>query len=117
MSGDVMSRGIIIPLRTPLKDRAAIMDQLVDEDSLLGVNYEGTLIYSDEGGRGNDAHGLFFDRPNPSGAMMNELRTRGLSVVTTQARPYSCLWYNGADNPLNQMTKQKFLERTGQANA
>lgn len=117
MSGDLMSRGIVIPLRTPLKDRQAISDQLFDEGSLLGVNYEGTLIYSDEGGRGNDAYGLFFDSPNPTGAMMNELRERGLAVITAQARSYGCLWYTGVDSPLNQMTKAQFLERTGQANA
>jgi hypothetical protein len=117
VSGNVMSRGMIVPLCTPLIDRYAISEKLFDDDSLLGVNYEGTLIYSDEWGSGNDAYGLFFDRSNPSGAMMNELRTRGLSVVSAQARSYGCLWYTGVDNPLNEMTKQKFLERTGQLNA
>lgn len=117
MSTDVMSRGIIIPLRSKIKDPSEFNEKLWEADSLLRVNYEGSFIYSDEGGRGNDAYGLFFDRPNPTGAMMNEIRTLGLSVVTAQARSYACLWYNGADNPVDDMTKAQFLERTGQANA
>jgi hypothetical protein len=110
MSRDTMSRGIIIPLRTPLKDPIAMSDRLHDQGSSLQVNEEGTLIYSDEAKGGNDAPGLYFDRPNPTGCLMNELRERELAVTTTQARSYGCL----GPNPIDQMTKQQFLDRTNQ---
>lgn len=111
MSCDVMSRGIIMPLISPVKDREELTEKLYEEGSCLQINYEGTLVYSDEGGQREDAYGLHIGVPNPSGAMMAELRKYGLKAVTTQARPYHCLWYNGADSDMNMLTKEEFLRK------
>ena len=115
MSSDEMSSGIMVPLNRRLtnEELSAWSEDLYDQNSRVRFNYEGTLAYTDEGG---EAYGLTFgDMPTYEGEdNFSDLVQYGLWVKSEQARPYKCLWYNGADSDMAMMTLEDFSARTKQ---
>lgn len=116
MSCDVMSRGLMAPLLTPVsrEDYDDLMEQLWDDGSPLRINYEGTLAWIEV--TSEDGYGLSFGVDNECSP--EELGLAGLvydlRIALDQARPFSCLWYNGSDSDMSMLSVEDFLKRTEQ---
>lgn len=115
MSDNIVSAGVMCPLDRKLmqEEYADIVDDLYDKGVFL--NYEGTLVYTDVGGA---EYGIYFGDEFTDDWLSQEqheaLKSFGLSVLSEHARPYRCLWYDGADSDMDEMTIDNFLESTGQ---
>ena len=115
MSENVMSVGIMAPLNRKLTDeeRDEWSEILYDQGSTVGFNYEGTMAYTDEGGRRG---GIYFGEMSSLGmSQFDDLKQFGLSIIAEQARPYREYWYNGADSDHDMMTLEDFLVMTKQS--
>ena len=115
MSSDVMSTGIMVPLNRKLteEERDEWSEELYDQGDNVNFNYEGTLAYTDEGG---EAYGISFGVKNDFDVNAFDcLEKYGLGVQMKKARPYRCMWYNGADSDMDMMELEDFLLRTGQS--
>lgn len=117
MSSDVMSRGLMAPILNPIADageREELSEALYDDGARLQISYDGTLAWigTDE----SDGYGLHFggegdNSPEELGAAGIAY---GLEIAIDQARPFSCLWYNGSDSEMDMLSAAEFLKRTGQ---
>lgn len=117
MSSDVMSRGLMAPILTPIDDdeREALMEKLWEDNSSLNISYDGTLAWIEISE--TDAYGISFGVENECSPEELGLAALvyDLHVALDQARPFSCLWYNGTDSDMSMLSAAEFLERTGQA--
>lgn len=110
MSDNVMSVGIMVPL-TKKVDHEDVNDALYNIDSVVHINYEGTLAYTDY--RGEDPYGIKFYTP-----MMGDLsdfvvlKRFSTDIVAEKAKGYSCYWYNGVDSDMSIITLEEFLANT-----
>lgn len=120
MSSDVRSIGFIAVLTSPVVDDAieALGDALRAADSTLGINSDGTLIYSDVMANRPcaDREDIYaFDightGERSKDAFLRELAKAGIEVELGTVEPYSCIWYNGSDCPATLLTKEEFLSR------
>lgn len=115
MSEDVMSRGLMAPILNPIDDRDELMEKLWEDNSPLNISYDGSLAWIEV--TAEDGYGLSFGVENECSP--EELGLAGivydLQIALDQARPFSCLWYNGADSDMSMLTAPEFLQRTGQA--
>lgn len=114
MSDNVLSKGFMVPLLTPILDRGEredLVERLYDTTVLM-VNYEGTLIYSNQ--VQHDLYGILFQAPLGVEAFLNDVEEAGLKVDSVKARSYTCFWYNGTDSDMDEMTLDQFLKETGQ---
>jgi len=114
MSSNVMSVGILAPLNRKLteEEREEWTEILYDQGSIVSINYEGTMAYTDEGG---DEYGLYFgEMTSLDPAQFDDLKQFGLSIITEQARPYRGYWYNGADSDHDMIMLEDFLKLTKQ---
>ena len=113
MSEDVTSQGFFGVLVNPVLDqgeRDNIIEILYDSDVGLGLNYEGTLVFSENY---TDGYGLTF------GAFDNDGREsfkklcleNYLEVDSDTITPYICTWYNGSDSDMSLLTAKEYMEK------
>jgi hypothetical protein len=103
------------PIISPSLDQEAldIIGELIyEENGRLQINYEGTLAYiSDDA---PDTYGLTLGSSS-SLFSPDELGVAGLAfgiqIALDQCLPFSCLWYNGGDSPLDMLTLKEFEEK------
>jgi hypothetical protein len=107
MSDNVRSTGFICSLKTPV-DSEEVNERLWGEKSKLQVSYDGTIVYSDE--RSRDIYCFFIGDQEPEGVVefMRECAAAGLTLDTENIRPYTCIWYDGADSPMAEMTLAEY---------
>lgn len=119
MSSTVISQGYIAVLFNPPGKEAfeEISERLCHLDSNLQINYEGTLLMSDDncnkkyserefqgdlfiiGSLNDDSRNEFIEQANEA----------GFSIDANTIQPYTCIWYNGTDSPVFELTKENFL--------
>lgn len=114
MSENVASAGLMAPLSRKLteEEHEEWTELLYEQGSIVHINYEGTLAYTDEGG---SEYGISFGVSNTySNEAFNDLLQFDVTVDLNKARPYTCQWYNGADSYMDMMELDEFLQETGQ---
>jgi hypothetical protein len=117
MSETVRQYGFVAVLLKPLSEeqREEISETLWDEKSDLGINYEGTLLYSDLNSHKSyrereDIYGLFLGNKDfDETPFVEEAIRRGLDIDGNTITSYNCIYYNGSDSPLDELTKDEFL--------
>lgn len=118
MSENVGSSGIMVPLTAKMseEEREEITEAIWDSgNSLVQINYEGTLAYTNHRSEGYGiTFGVTADK-NDLGYIRTIMDHYGFGIVEEQARPYSCYWYNGADSDMDMMELEEFLVRTKQS--
>lgn len=112
MSETVASSGLMVPLlsKQPKNVVYEWNDLLYDQGSTVRINYEGTLAYTDIGG---EVYGITFGFRDQLGDF-DDLLQFNIGVDLNKVRPYNCVWYNGADSYMDDMTLEEFLKMTGQ---
>jgi hypothetical protein len=120
MSDNVLSYGFIAVIAADCKllDLSALSDKLWSDKSPLGVNYEGTLVYADFNRIKSytdrtDFYGLFIGKQDEGDVAVfkKECAKYGIYVDQTTRQPYNCIWYNGSDSPMDELTKEEFLKK------
>jgi 5,10-methenyltetrahydromethanopterin hydrogenase len=117
MSENVGSSGIMVPLTKKMSDeeREEIIEAIWDSgNSLVQINYEGTIAYTNHRSDGYGIEFGFAENTNDLGYIRTIMEHYGFSIVEEQARPYSCYWYNGADSDMDMLELEEFLIRTKQ---
>lgn len=107
MSDNVQSQGYFGKLKTPIGDYHTeawqeLSDHLEVHD--LCLNYDGTMIFSDERSDSCES-GLIFAKPN--GAPRFRQKCENLGHPVDPVKHYSCVWYNGADSPMSTATLEE----------
>lgn len=122
MSSTVKQYGFIAVLKKPLTDeeREEAGEVLYDEKVPLGLTYAGDLVYVDWNlrkpyGVREDFYGLNIGSEKPAEGETKEdflslLAQRSFEIEAGTVRPYSCIYYNGSDSPLDEMGAAKFME-------
>ena len=113
MSDNVMSRGMMAPLKNPILDREEreeFDELLYDKQTGLHLNYEGTLIYSDDRGSADDAYGIIFEVNDSRGEFLASLQEEGIEIDETKMLPYQCYWYNGSDPDMGLLKLKDYLK-------
>lgn len=118
MSDNVRSHGFIAVLKEPFENIEEISDKLWRENSELQVNCEGTLAYIDFNLRlpyamRHDIYGLHIGAVRQADTIPFEAECQkyGMAVDMQTVKPYNCVWYNGCDSPMSELTKEEFLKR------
>ena len=117
MSSNVFSSGFMVPLITPLTkdEREDVYYKL--EKSDLHINYEGTILYSDETHDFDGGYGIMFEGVHNNDNFLYSLKDSGLDLPINLAmmKYYTRLWYNGSDSDMSMMTIQRFKEENNYA--
>lgn len=118
MSDTVRSYGFVVPLTTPLsrQDCSDLNDELWNADSILRINHEGTLLYSDFNltKSFSERTDIYFFSLGPGNQdetvadMQAAAEAEGLTFDSDAAVPYNCIWYNGGDSPIDALTLAEF---------
>lgn len=117
MSDNVRSYGFIAILKEPVADVSELSDKLWTDKSPLLLNYEGTLVFVDFNLRKSyaeqtDFYGLFIGNEEMDPAELTiESMKYGLDIDEATIKPYTCVWYNGVDSPMDTLTKEEFLKK------
>jgi len=116
MSRDVFNAGFMAVLLNPIpkEDREDLSEALCDAKSILSINYAGTIVYSREQKDDENVYGLTFGMMSGSEAFVAATIQHKLPINMATIVPYQCIWYNGADNPVDELTVWQFLKQTGQ---
>jgi hypothetical protein len=119
MSSNVRSYGLMAILDPAIERTEEFSEKLYDENSLIQVNYEGTLVYFDENISSDfrdDIYGLWFGLPESNMEVFtNELNRFGLKINSNTVRPFHCVWYNGSDSDMDMLSLEEFKKQTGQS--
>ena len=113
MSTDVTSKGFMAPLMTPITDsevREDFNEDQYDKDSNIRINYEGTIIYSEESA---DTYGITFSDAKQTGDSSSFIKAcadAGHPIKESHIKGYVCTWYNGSDSDMNMMTLEEFMK-------
>lgn len=114
MSRNVLSYGCMAPLLMPLGDYREDAHEIVNNtlnQYNMELNYEGTLVFSQEKG---DEHGdIVLSNPNFREDFLNKLKQIGLLVNEDLIQFYTAYWYNGSDSYMSDMTIAKFNKSLG----
>lgn len=111
MSENVFSKGYMAPLVNSMTStEVELFNEMAYKEGVdLQVNYEGTLIYSndqtDDPGIAFSSAGMYKDFHNTVNATKCQ--------ITHEASFYSCCWYNGSDSHMATLTLNEFLEKNG----
>ena len=114
MSSQVLSYGYFAKLITPIGDYETeeyeiLTEHLYDNGSHLHINYEGTLIYSDNLEHGDFYCGLYFLEDISKENFIQKCKDNNFKVVENRIKPYVCSWYNGADSDMSMMKLEDFI--------
>ena len=114
MSENVASSGFFAILKTPFNEDAREEKEeiLYDNDTELSLNYEGTLVFSDVRG---EEYGLHIGSANTGDkqAFIDKCKENGLEIDEESIRPYNCIWYNGSDSDMSDLTLEKYQKHLG----
>jgi hypothetical protein len=101
MSDNVQSQGYFGKLKVPCAASDSkvwdILSEKLEEHDLY-LNYDGTMIYSDERSNSYDG-GLLFAKPNGAVEFRDKCAKAGYEV--DPVKYYTCVWYNGADSSMS----------------
>lgn len=119
MSTTVISKGFIAILKMPITDdddRERLNEMQWDAKTGVSLNYEGTLIYLDTMRHADYAdrenfYGIQSPQETKSDAFVDLLDALGFEVEVGSLMPYTCIWYNGADNPVDELTVDEFRQQ------
>lgn len=107
MSDYELSHGFMVILKNSiLKELVSDVGEALERRSNLSVNYEGTLIYSDNGNGPNE--GIQFFSKRSWSEFIKELMRMKVEVKPDSAKIYSSFWYNGADSYMSETTLEEF---------
>ena len=111
MSENVFSSGYMAPILNKV-DRYALSEELYDK-SVLQINYEGSLVFSD-GTESKNFYGIRFDKEESYSIddFVKECEDNGISVYKEDVRHYTCYWYNGVDSDMSCLKLAEFYEMT-----
>ena len=103
-------------LKTPIghchtEEWETLQNKLRDE-SCLRLNYEGTLIFSQQDNP--EGGGLILLSIARLNEFTDDLAKMGIEVDTDVIVPYACDWYNGADSHMSDLTFEEFCDRTAE---
>lgn len=113
MSTTMITCGYMAVLETPIPeaDWEAAVASLEVRDNKLGLNYDGTIIYSRETSvESCDFAGLHLPNEQGKHDFMIATAKANYSVVFKTVNPFFCQWYNGSDSPMSTITKTEFLK-------
>ena len=114
MSSIDRSYGFIAVLETPFskEEREAIKECFWKDKSNLNITYDGQCVYYDFNKNG-DEDSIYFTQIGSSDSNLykfeNELNHYQLLVKPNTTKPFNCIYYNGCDNPIDMVTKEKVL--------
>lgn len=110
MSDNVLSYGVFYKIKNGPLDYEEVSEALYEADTFFNLNYEGTLLYTDMGG--GNIYGLHFHEPKPLiGEDIRLLQLlHGIEVDESSGLAYSCVWYNGADSYMSELTLKEYEE-------
>jgi hypothetical protein len=107
MSDNVQSQGYFGKLKTPTDPEGCSdwenLQELLEQHNLY-LNYEGTMIFSDEQSNAYDG-GLLFAKPHGASEFRNKCEVLGHPV--DPVKHYTCVWYNGADSSMSTATLEE----------
>jgi len=107
MSDNVLSYGFMAVLQTPIpKDLRDEVSEVLLSKSNLEVNYEGTIVYSDDGGS-SDITGVQFFDSGSFNMFVTEL-SRMKVKVQNSIKAYSSVWYNGSDSYMSSLKLENY---------
>lgn len=112
MSYNAFSVGLVGILVTPFNDQSEEdgLRELLDAQGFL-VNYEGTLIYSNQmSGNMDDEFHLHTSSVFDSDHFFKELKNHGYPVKANSIRTYIDLYYNGGDDNQSLITLEEFTK-------
>jgi hypothetical protein len=113
MSKDIMSFGVMALLASPLTtktEREIVMNLLDNDGSILKINYEGTIVYSDHYDARDDNYGIKILNEDLVRRFHDELQKYKLNIIFHYSRPYHCLWYNGSDSDMSILKREQFKD-------
>lgn len=107
MSDNVQSQGYFGKLKTPVgnsgtEEWETLQQQLNPEG--LYLNYDGTLIFSDEQSEAYEG-GLLFAKPFGASEFRNKCEVLGHPA--DPVKHYTCVWYNAADSYMSTATLEE----------
>lgn len=111
MSDNVLSYGYMAILAIPVGNHhTEAWEELEEslEGTELSLNYDGTVIYSDQCPDTNDdaMYRLVMETPEMREEFMDAITAHGIEIIG-DPRFYSCVWYDGSDSPMSEVhTKQ-----------
>jgi hypothetical protein len=113
MSDNVMSSGFMAVLQTPFseEDREEKDEWLYEQQSNLHINYEGTMVFSDNR---SDGYGLTIHTDSAKAidtGFVQDCDKLGLEIDSSTIRGYSCYWYNGSDSDMGMLTLEQYRKK------
>lgn len=124
MSQIVRSYGFIAELEVPFSteydeslelyetQREEFSEKLSDDDSILGITYDGKCVYCDfnkhDRYKGDDV--MFTQVGTPElniKTFVSELNKYHLRIKPNTEKPYNCVWYTGCDFPIDTLTVEQ----------
>lgn len=116
MSQTEVHYGFIVPLIGFKADhRELLRDALHDnDDDDVRVNYEGTLLFVNMNDERDEIMITVVGEPSANGKQrIREICEKySLKIDPLMMKPYVCIWYNGCDHPLCEMTLAEFRKLT-----
>lgn len=123
MSSTVRQYGFVAVLKNTINDdeREAGNENQWENKTGIRVGYSGELVYIDFNYERSlpereNFYGLFIGSAKPLPGESQEdfaaLMHRWMyDIEVDTIRPYSCIYYNGGDSPLDMLTKEEFLNQ------
>lgn len=127
MSETVLSKGWVAQLSNPIsRDQyddsyQEVLEEFYENnDFILGINYEGTLIYSDikrkSGGRGSyDFYGIWISGQKTRDVsivtkadFISACQSVNLDLYADTIKEYTSIWYNGSDAYIDDLKLEEF---------
>lgn len=119
MSSTVISKGFVAIIKQfgdgeTIIDLDDLTEKLYDDGSLLRLNYEGTIVYSDvvPYPLKEEFYGLNIGSTNNGSVQdfVEECYKHEIYIDENSVEAYSEIWYNGSDSEIGSLTAKKYLE-------
>lgn len=118
MSSTVKSKGFIAILKNPVDeaDKEDVSERLYDSKCGLDITYDGKMVFSDV-----YRHASFDVREDvyicevgvgkeeSADQFVKIAAENGLEINENSIEPYFCIWYNGSDCPISELTPETYL--------
>lgn len=114
MSSIDHSYGFIAVLEIPFskEEREVIVERFWEDESNLNITYDGQCVYCDFNKDGDEGS-IYFTQigslDSDLSKFENELNHYQLLIKPNTTKPFNCIYYNGCDNPIDKITKEKVL--------
>lgn len=119
MSSTVISKGFVALVNrfgdgNTIIDLDDLQEMLYDENSLLRLNNEGTLVYSDivPYHLNEEFYGLNIGSANNGCVQdfVDECYKHEIYIDENSVEAYSEIWYNGSDSMISDLTAKEYLD-------